>query len=51
MRRRGVGLKKYAESVHISITTARNQLAALFAKTGTHRQAALVAWLLRRMPV
>jgi DNA-binding CsgD family transcriptional regulator len=47
----GVGLKEYAESVDISITTARNQLAALFAKTGTHRQAALVAWLLRRMPV
>jgi DNA-binding CsgD family transcriptional regulator len=46
----GMGLKEYTEAVGISIATARNQLAARFAKTGTHRQAALVAWLLRRMP-
>jgi DNA-binding CsgD family transcriptional regulator len=44
----GMNLKEYSESASISITTARNQLASLFAKTGTHRQAALVAWLLRR---
>lgn len=47
----GMGLREYSETASISITTARNQLAALFAKTGTHRQAALVAWLLRRMPI
>lgn len=47
----GMDLKEYSETVSISVTTARNQLAALFAKTGTHRQAALVAWLLRRMPI
>lgn len=47
----GTDLKEYSETVSISVTTARNQLAALFAKTGTHRQAALVAWLLRRMPI
>jgi DNA-binding CsgD family transcriptional regulator len=46
----GMDLKAYSESVGIAITTARNQLSALFAKTGTHRQGALVAWLLRRMP-
>ncbi|MET0639058.1 MAG: helix-turn-helix transcriptional regulator [Hyphomicrobium sp.] len=44
----GQTLADYSEQVGISINTARKQLAALFAKTGTNRQAALVAWLLQR---
>lgn len=44
----GMNLKEYSGLACISVTTARNQLASLFAKTGTHRQAELVAWLLRR---
>lgn len=45
---KGQSLAEFSEQVGISINTARKQLAALFAKTGTNRQAALVAWLLQR---
>jgi DNA-binding CsgD family transcriptional regulator len=34
----GVSLEKAAEDLGISRETARNQLKAVFAKTGTHRQ-------------
>lgn len=44
----GQTLAEFSEHVGVSINTARKQLAALFAKTGTNRQAALVAWLLQR---
>lgn len=44
----GQSLAEFSEHVGVSINTARKQLAALFAKTGTNRQAALVAWLLQR---
>ncbi|MFA5957291.1 helix-turn-helix transcriptional regulator [Hyphomicrobium sp.] len=44
----GQTLAEFSEEVGISINTARKQLAALFSKTGTNRQAALVAWLLQR---
>jgi len=44
----GQSLTDFSEGVGVSINTARKQLAALFAKTGTNRQAALVAWLLQR---
>lgn len=44
----GQTLSDFCNQTGISINTARKQLAALFAKTGTNRQAALVAWLLQR---
>ncbi len=44
----GQTLSDFCDQAGISINTARKQLAALFAKTGTNRQAALVAWLLQR---
>lgn len=44
----GQSLAEFSEQVGVSINTVRKQLAALFAKTGTNRQAALVAWLLQR---
>ena len=44
----GQSLTEFIKQAGISINTARKQLAALFAKTGTNRQAALVAWLLQR---
>jgi DNA-binding CsgD family transcriptional regulator len=44
----GQTLADFSEQVGVSINTARKQLAALFAKTGTNRQATLVAWLLQR---
>ncbi|MBS0234208.1 MAG: helix-turn-helix transcriptional regulator [Proteobacteria bacterium] len=44
----GQALSDFCDQTGISINTARKQLAALFAKTGTNRQAALVAWLLQR---
>lgn len=44
----GQSLTEFSKQAGISINTARKQLAALFAKTGTNRQAALVAWLLQR---
>jgi DNA-binding CsgD family transcriptional regulator len=44
----GQTLADFSDHVGVSINTARKQLAALFAKTGTNRQAALVAWLLQR---
>jgi DNA-binding CsgD family transcriptional regulator len=43
----GVSLEKAAEDLGISRETARNQLKAVFAKTGTHRQSELVALLSR----
>ena len=46
----GQSLSDFSDQVGVSINTARKQLAALFAKTGTNRQAALVAWLLQRNP-
>jgi DNA-binding CsgD family transcriptional regulator len=46
----GQTLADFSDQVGVSINTARKQLAALFAKTGTNRQAALVAWLLQRGP-
>ncbi|MGI8568738.1 MAG: helix-turn-helix transcriptional regulator, partial [Methylocella sp.] len=36
-----------ARELNISRETARNQLKAVFAKTGTHRQSELVALLLQ----
>lgn len=39
----GDGLAEAAAAIGISIHTARSQLKSLFAKTGTHRQAELVA--------
>lgn len=44
----GQSLADFSNDAGISVNTARKQLAALFAKTGTNRQAALVAWLLHR---
>jgi DNA-binding CsgD family transcriptional regulator len=44
---RGDTLEKVAEQLQIKITTARTQLAAIFAKTRTHRQPGLVALLSR----
>src|SRR5262245_7483455 len=44
---RGDALEKVAEQLQIKITTARTQLAAIFAKTRTHRQPGLVALLSR----
>ena len=43
----GSDLAKAAESLGIARGTARTHLKAIFAKTGTHRQAELVALLLR----
>jgi DNA-binding CsgD family transcriptional regulator len=43
----GVSLEKAAEVLRISRETARKQLKAVFAKTGTHRQSELVALLSR----
>jgi DNA-binding CsgD family transcriptional regulator len=44
---RGDSLEEVATSLGITMSTARNQLAAIFAKTGTQRQAKLVAILTR----
>jgi DNA-binding CsgD family transcriptional regulator len=41
----GLNPKRAAEELGISKATARNQLKAIFAKTGTHRQSELVALL------
>lgn len=43
----GLNLEKAAEELGIARETARNQLKAVFAKTGTHRQGELVAILTR----
>jgi DNA-binding CsgD family transcriptional regulator len=43
----GCALEDIAEQRAISLTTARNQLKAVFAKTDTHRQSELVALLAR----
>jgi DNA-binding CsgD family transcriptional regulator len=42
---RGGSLKTFAQEQRVSIHTARNQVKAIFAKTGTNRQGALVALL------
>ncbi len=44
---RGLDLQDIADARGISVGTARVQLRNLFAKTGTHRQAELVALLAR----
>jgi DNA-binding CsgD family transcriptional regulator/PAS domain-containing protein len=43
----GLNPERAAEELRISKATARNQLKAIFAKTGTHRQGELVALLSR----
>jgi len=43
----GDSLEQVAQSLDVKMTTARSQLAAIFAKTGTCRQAQLVAILSR----
>jgi DNA-binding CsgD family transcriptional regulator len=43
----GQSLDDIAEAHHVSVATARKQLASVFAKTYTHRQAELVALLAR----
>jgi DNA-binding CsgD family transcriptional regulator len=43
----GLNPEGAAEELAISKATARNQLRAIFAKTGTHRQGELVALLSR----
>jgi DNA-binding CsgD family transcriptional regulator len=49
----GMELEAIAASLHISPTTARNQLKSVFGKTGTRRQPELVALLaaIARPPV
>jgi DNA-binding CsgD family transcriptional regulator len=44
---KGKSPEQIAEQFGISVVTARNQLKAVFSKTGTHRQAELVALLSR----
>ena len=46
----GSSVAEYASARRVSITTARNQLQALFQKTATHRQAELVTALIRVVP-
>jgi len=46
----GETLEAAADKCRISYQTARNQLKAVFAKTGTHRQAELVSLLARLLP-
>jgi len=43
----GLSLEQAAEQLHVTRVTARNQLRAVFAKTGAHRQGELVALLSR----
>jgi len=42
----GETLAAIAEARHVSVSTARGQLKSVFAKTGTHRQAELIALLI-----
>ena len=44
---RGKTLEEAAVSLNVKVNTARSQLAAIFQKTGTRRQAKLVALLSR----
>jgi DNA-binding CsgD family transcriptional regulator len=44
---RGRSLEEASQSLEIKLSTARSQLAAIFQKTGTRRQARLVALLSR----
>jgi DNA-binding CsgD family transcriptional regulator len=46
----GDTLEAAAAKCQISYQTARNQLKAVFAKTGTHRQSELVSLLARLVP-
>ncbi|WP_245433356.1 hypothetical protein [Mesorhizobium sp. WSM3866] len=46
----GEPLETVADRCRISYQTARNELKAVFAKTGTHRQAELVSLLTRLLP-
>jgi DNA-binding CsgD family transcriptional regulator/PAS domain-containing protein len=45
----GATLAEYARQTGVSVHTVRNQLGAIFSKTGTHRQSAVVALLSRAL--
>jgi DNA-binding CsgD family transcriptional regulator len=47
MLTQGMSLEETAEQLSVTRVTARNQLRAVFAKTGTHRQGELIALLSR----
>jgi DNA-binding CsgD family transcriptional regulator len=47
----GESLRRIADDHKVSIVTTRAQLKAVFAKTGTHRQAELVALVNRLAPL
>ena len=44
---RGASIAEFAEAHNVAVGTARNQMKAILAKTGTHRQAELAALLTR----
>jgi DNA-binding CsgD family transcriptional regulator/PAS domain-containing protein len=46
----GLNLREAAEALDITYGTARTRLKAVFGKTGTHRQAALIAQVHRDLP-
>ena len=46
----GRSLQQHAVEQGVAISTCRSQLRAIFDKTGTHRQAELVAMIARRTP-
>lgn len=46
----GMNLREAAEALDITYGTARTRLKAVFGKTGTHRQAALIAQVRRDLP-
>ncbi len=46
----GLGVPAISEELHLSVTTVRTHLRAIFAKTGTHRQAELVRLLSTVIP-
>lgn len=47
----GISLQAHAESRSVSLHTVRNQLKTVFAKTGAHRQAELVAILAQHLDI